>query len=346
MNNLDLMRARLEYNGGIRQEDRMIKAKRRTLDKAVLYSYQGCDIAKIPHQLTVLEAREQLNGSLTKEEQSQKTLLELESTHYRRALINPDKIKEDYDEKILSIPYECGIHPGDIIQWRETNTYWISYLPQLTEDAYYRSGLRRCRYQITWKDEDGKIHRTWAAIRGPVETKINTISKGGLMTDTPNLTLNILVPRTEATLAAFKRYSRFIFADLCWEVQASDTISIEGTLEINAMENYINKHEDDQENDIVNGLIISPIESEDPEGEVYISGKSIIEPGFEYEYTIVGADNGSWLVDNDCPMVEVIEMDVDSIKVKWKNYKSGRFKLLYETEFTTLEKLIIVESLF
>ena len=55
MNNLEFMRTRLMHEGGIRQEDRMIKSKWKTLDRAVLYSYQACDIAKIPYELTVLE---------------------------------------------------------------------------------------------------------------------------------------------------------------------------------------------------------------------------------------------------------------------------------------------------
>jgi len=35
MTNLELMRKRLEWQGGIRQEDRMIKDKWRTLQKAL-----------------------------------------------------------------------------------------------------------------------------------------------------------------------------------------------------------------------------------------------------------------------------------------------------------------------
>ena len=74
--------------------------------------------------------------------------------------------------------------------------------------AYFRGDIRKCRYQIAWKDEDG-IHSTYAAIRGPVETKINYIQKHGISVDTPNHSLNILMPKNEDTINHFKRYSKF-----------------------------------------------------------------------------------------------------------------------------------------
>ena len=39
-NSLNLMRSRLEVRGGAFQQDRMIKDKRETLDRIVLYSYR------------------------------------------------------------------------------------------------------------------------------------------------------------------------------------------------------------------------------------------------------------------------------------------------------------------
>jgi hypothetical protein len=45
-----------------------------------------------------------------------------------RALINPNKLKQDYDDKIISIGFEHEFHTGDIIEWVDTNTYWLIYL--------------------------------------------------------------------------------------------------------------------------------------------------------------------------------------------------------------------------
>jgi hypothetical protein len=42
-----------------------------------------------------------------------------------RALINPDKLKMDYDDKIISIGFESGFKPGDIFEWLNTGSHWI-----------------------------------------------------------------------------------------------------------------------------------------------------------------------------------------------------------------------------
>ena len=114
----------MNYYGGSNQETRMQKDKLRSLRKALLYSYQSVTIA-LPDE----------EGSFS--EQSQKF----------RALINPDKNKSDYDDKILSIPYEdiclndaaggiktsegltkIDIKPGSVFEWVETKTKWLVYL--------------------------------------------------------------------------------------------------------------------------------------------------------------------------------------------------------------------------
>jgi hypothetical protein len=63
-----------------------------------------------------------------------------------RALINPNKLTQDYDEKIISVGFEHELQAGDIIEWVDTNTYWLIYLQQATEIAYFRGGIRKCRY--------------------------------------------------------------------------------------------------------------------------------------------------------------------------------------------------------
>ena len=50
-------------------------------------------------------------------------------------------------------------------------------------------------------------HSIYAAVRGPVETKINFIQKHGISVDTPNHSLSLLMPKNEHTLEYFKRYN-------------------------------------------------------------------------------------------------------------------------------------------
>lgn len=124
------MRTRLNFNGGSRQESRMIQDKLKSLKKALLYSYQAATAI-------------------------------LEDGREFRCLINPDKIKTEYKDKIISIPFEdicvgrmidvvdeetgelkrveappappsgkttesfetIGLKVGDTFEWKETNSH-------------------------------------------------------------------------------------------------------------------------------------------------------------------------------------------------------------------------------
>jgi hypothetical protein len=78
----------------------MIKDKRRSLDYAVWNSYQAAEIVKV-------------------DAADRKPV---------RALINPNKLKQDYDDKVLSVGFEYNIKCGDVFEWLGTKTYWLVYL--------------------------------------------------------------------------------------------------------------------------------------------------------------------------------------------------------------------------
>lgn len=319
MDNLDLMKARLNWRGG-NQEQRMIKDKWRTLQKTFLYSYQACDVQKVGEE------------------------------EIHRALINPDKNKTDYDDKILSINYDSGFAAGDIFKWVGTNTYWLVYLQELTEDAYFRSEIRRCKYQIKWGDGES-IQSTWAYIRGPVETKINFIQKNGISLDVPNWSLNIYMPKNEHTEKEFKRYDRFMFDDKVWEVQVVDGVSQIGILEVVALEYYANELLDDKDRDITDGWKIVPVDEEGTPIEDLVSeiqGDTFIKPLEEVIYRCgePGSEPGTWSVkEAKRPLILTPEND-SSVKLQWTAMLSGQFTLQYTTSSGTIEKIIVVESLF
>lgn len=313
MNNLENMRARLEYEGGAAQQDRMIRDKRKTFDRTVMYSYQGADV-RIP-------------GS----DQSFK------------ALINPNKNKPDYDDKVLSVGFESGFIPDTVFEWERTGTKWLIYLQDLTELAYFLGDIRRCSYEIMWEDPVTKQqHITYAAVRGPVETKINFIQKNGISVDTPNHSLNIMLPKTEDTVEYFKRYSKFYLRGIldtdsmiCWRVEAFDSISTPGILEITAVEYYSNEFEDDIEQGIAGGLVAKPIEVESK-----IKGEGFIKPRLEYTFTYEGEEESSWSFDATLPIKASI--DGKTITLSWEKGYKGQFDLSYGN--TT--RAIVVESLF
>ena len=110
--------------------------------------------------------------------------------------------------------------------------------------AYFRGDIRKCQYEIEWTDEQGEKQRSFIAVRGPVETKINFIQKHGISIDSPNYSLSLLLPQNEETLSYFKRYTKFYLQgqEICWRVEALDWLSTPGILEVHAMEYYANEY--------------------------------------------------------------------------------------------------------
>lgn len=329
---------RFHYDGGFIQQDRMVLDKRRSLNKALKYSYQACTIKKIA-------------CTDDKDNTIYPNINVLDDSQFCRALINPDKNKMDYDDKIVSVPYENNYHPGDVFEWIGTNTYWMIYLQELEERAYFRGEIRKCSHQIAWQDEDGE-HSTYAAIRGPVETKINYIQKHDISVDTPNYSLDIYIPKNKETLSYFQRYSKFYLQSkedggpiICWRVEAVDWISTPGILEVVAVESYINETEDDIEKGIVGGLKVGPIDPNSESENAVIQGLTFIKPKIAYDYYFQGFGTGdSWVVDEKKYPV-VYKVDPNNplhIKVLWNKSYHGQFEIFYGNH----KKTIVVESLF
>ena len=293
----------------------MIKDKRRSLNSAVWNSYQAAEVVKT----------------------------DAEDKKPVRALINPNKLKQDYDDKIISVGFEYNFKPGTIFEWLGTKTYWIVYLQDLTELAYFRGDIRKCSYEIAWEDEDG-LHKTYAAVRGPVETKINFIQKHGISVDTPNYSLSILMPKNEGTLKYFQRYQKFYLQgdEMCWRVEATDWISTPGILEVTAVEYYANKDEDDIDNGVVGGKVVALTPNTEEQEETII-GETFIKIRRTYDYRFEGKYAASWSVDEKCPVkIEIDPDDPRHISLVWLSSYSGQFNLHYGS----YNKTIIVESLF
>lgn len=333
--NANLMASQLAAQGGFPQQERMVRDKKKSLDKATLYSYQAARVKKVQDK-----ELNKIDGPIA------------------RALINPDKNKFDYDDKIISIGFEHGFQVGDVFEWERTNSFWLITLQDLDEIAYFRGEIRRCDYQINWLDEDGNEQATYAAIRGPVETKINFIQKHSISVDEPNYSLHILMPRNEKTMKYFTRYSKFylISADspdnkICWRVEATDSISTRGILELTAVEYYANETEDD----IEKGLVKANVKKIEPEDNIgtKIIGDTFIKPKGEYDFYINSMKPGQWYTKERTtgtisltPYIN--EQGYQAVKVRWNTSYSGQFELFFKNDHTTQEysKTIVVESLF
>ena len=314
MNNLDRMRMRAIFANNDSQHNRMVEYKRKSLHRALLYSYQSAWIKK-----------------------------DDEDAMQCRALINPDKIKFDYDEKIISVDFHNNFKAGDTFEWPlNSNIHWIIYSQELTELAYFRGNVRRCQ-EIEAQDPDTKEwKKIYGAVRGPVETKINSIQKAGIVADVPNLSLNIYIPLTEENRKLFNRYCRFSFDGRMWMVQAPDSISTPGILEIVAEEDYNCEHDN----------LIEKIENPNPpvEGDKVpqISGETFIKPLQKETYTSnVISPEYEWSINLDSEnkdIKDVLTWTINSnkITVQWTAMVSGSFVIHYGP----LTKNVVVESLF
>lgn len=313
--NLELFKMRARAANNDRQHNRMIMDKLRGFHRALLYSYQATWIRR--------------DGD--------------EENPWVRALMNPDKVKFDYDEKIVSVEFEYGFHPGDTFEWGQgTGSHWIILKPEETELAYFRANCRRCQYLTARDPETHEEFSQWAAIRGPVETKINSIQKAGIVADVPNLTLDIYMTDTEQNRRTFERYKRFEFEGRFWKVQAPDFISTSGVYEIQAEEDY-ECHEDEMF--ITANEQIEPV----PEDVNEILGDTHIKPTEpHYYYMKLTDDIGEWSItlpaSKNKEVDDVLEYKVvgNRFKVTWTDMRSGQF-IIHNGNY---EKTIIVESLF
>lgn len=229
-----------------------------------------------------------------------------------------------------------------------TGTKWIIYLQDLTELSYFRGEIRRCNYAVSWLDENHKKRTQYMAVRGPVETRINYIQKNGISVDEPNYSLNILMTKTPEALKYFKRYAKFYLKgieeadqNICYRVEATDTISMPGIMELNAVEYYANETKDDITASLVDGLIAEPI---DPNKELgtgnLIQGETFIKPRLEYKYFYRGDKVAQWSVGKKYPVI--LKQNGKQVTLKWDSSYSGEFVLRYGNS----EKTIVVESLF
>ena len=275
---LELLNKRLQYQGG-NQQQRFINDKLRSLKRALLYSYQAA------------------------------TAILADGKEFR-CLINPDKNKPAYDNKILSIPYkdiclnasrvgktsegeiDVNIKPGDVFTWKETNTHWLVYLEYLEQDAYFRSEIRRCDQQIQVGDQS-----YWVYIRGPVETAIEWTQKAGVEWNSLNYSLVMYITADENTNNYFERFKTVKVLDprynkeKTWQVVGVDPYYGDGIIQVFLDEYFENSIADAvaaEKNAETSEKI--PID----ETAAYIDGPTIVHQYDKAYYEIHNAQNGNW----------------------------------------------------
>ena len=327
MSSLDNLRARINYAGGANQEHRMNSDKLRSLKKALLYSYQG--------QTAILTDGREF-----------------------RCLINHDKLKEDYDDKIISIPYkdiclnadhregkrsegeeEIGMKVGDTFTWKETNTRWIVIQEILEENAYFRATIRKAEDEITI---NGKTYYGYLGkwTKGELwhTKKLNSWSEMGYE-------VVLYVTKDETTERFFHRFQKVEIRDRIWEVQMVNDITSDTMLIVYLKETFVNEFEP-----VTNEIAEEPVPetpTETPEEPIVvaaINGKDSLYPFDKAIYSIENAENGNWYLSNTKGRIE--SQTSEKAVVIITSAKSGEVDLIYRRENEEdIIKHIIIKSL-
>jgi hypothetical protein len=295
MSGLENMRARMNWAGGD-MDGRLNKGKLKSMQGALWNSYQA-------EWITLKDDQVDEEGNSLAERW--------------RCLINPDKLKEDYDQKEISIEFESGLKEGDTFLWDRTKSHWIVFLQQFTEEAYFRAQIRRCDYQI---DIDGTKY--WTYLRGPMETDIQWKTKHNISFNELNYSLLMYIPKNEQTMNFFERFKIIKFDNRNWEVQVVDRYSQRGVIEVSLMEYFNN----DMEDAVVGPEIVQP-DTEQP----YIDGPQIVNVyDTDLTYEIKNTTSGYWAVNSN--KVKITNSNENQCVIDILTGKSASFILTYKRE--------------
>lgn len=317
MSGLDRMKTRANYAGYDLHDNINVSGKYKSFQAALKNSYQAEWI------------------TLNKDsEQEQKW----------RCLINPSRLTENFDKKVISIDFESGVKEGTVFWWDRTNNYWMISLQQHTEEAYFRGLITRADYEIEINGE-----HYWAITRGPIETTTDWQTKHQISWNNLNYSLALQVAKNSATVEYFTRHRvvkiKLSYPDVDtgemieeyhnWKVVATDKYSSDFLIDV-----YLDEWNDNEMED----NMIEPEEEEQDTTQPYIDGPaSVYAFDTDLSYSIVGITNGKWVVNNK--LVKINSSTETQCVLEILTGKSNKFILKYVTDDVTIEKEIVIKSL-
>jgi hypothetical protein len=146
------------------------------------------------------------------------------------------------------------------------------------------------------------------------------------------------ITQDENTSEFFERFKTIKLKGKPWEVQAADSISSDGIIEVALKETYTNSLEDSlPEIEIVNI---------DNTEEPYIKGSAQVKPFDIVEYSIENVENlenCNWIISNKKAAIK--EIIGNTIKVEIISGRSGSFTLTFVYGENQVEKEINILSL-
>ena len=248
-----------------------------------------------------------------------------------RCLINPSRLTENFDKKVLSIDFDSGIKEGSVFYWDRTNQYWIVNLQQHTEEAYFRGDIHRCEFELVI---DGKTY--WTSLKGPSEENASWSIKHNISFNSLNYTMAIQVTKNSQTMKYFDRFEviklKNTYVDIDtgekieeehrWQVVATDKWSNDGVIDV-----YLKEYAD-------NSMEDAAIQPEIPEQDLeqpHIDGPRIVEIYQSFvKYSIKNASNGKFVVNSN--KVKVIDSNENLCVLDITTGKSGKFEIIYQRD--------------
>lgn len=225
-------------------------------------------------------------------------------------LINELDLKADYDKKVLSVEFDSQLQSGDVFTILDDHSHWMVYLPYLTETAYLRTEIIRCRYTL---EINGQLY--WIYFQGPTETDLRWFIKNNINVNELNLSGTIYIKNDENTKNYFKRFTKIKIDGHVWEVQVTDPISVPGILELEIQEYYDNSVEE------------LPEIKKNPDVEVdptFIAGMNVVKPNSTIGYSI----DRKYLTKNS----------------EWKILNNSRVKIIGTYEDNTICKVFVADG--
>ena len=388
---LKKMQNRLQVRGGTDQWTRMRQDKLKSLKSALFSSYQSAIVQKYDvesetlmnkisdiiillqnnqeldeNQDNILNQLEKEYSFLIQNRNSFNYIMELREIvdklkykqPYFRCLINHDKLKVSYEDKIISIPFEenpvgsdgvkyTDFHNGTVFKWVHGNreewtpdTYWIVYMQYSEQTAYFRAQIRKAdqEIEIITIDDQGNEksvqYRGW--MTGPNETTALWNTKKGVTWNDLNYTKLLYITKDENTIAFFQRFDRIIINGKPWEVQAyNENYSVNkrdgvesGIIRVALKETYTSTDQFIKETLIKDQVKIEEKQLYDLQHtEPYIDGPTIARPydiltfkakNFEREYDGEGLEILKRWSLFGTPLAQIIETSLDRTTIKVK----------------------------
>lgn len=203
--------------------------------------------------------------------------------------------KANYEKDMISVEYAAGLEPGDTFEMLDTGVHWMVYLPVITETAYLKSEIIRCRYSLEINEK-----KYWVAVTGPQETDLRWLIKKNINANELNLSGVVYIKNDENTKKFFKRFTRIKLDGHTWEVQVTDSLTVPGIIELNIQEYYDNTIEE-----------LPEIKRDEDNTELnVISGKTMVKQDTIVGYAIndLAYDpKAEWHVENN-PRVKIEEV--------------------------------------